>query len=320
MKTDLMQMFGLTVPILQAPIGGAATPELVMAVSRAGAMGSMALTWTPPDEAAAHIAALNSTGLVYFVNFVLRFGTAAARSALMARPPCLTLSWGCDSGTIALAKAQGVRVGVQVGSAAGAAAAIAAGADFVIAQGMEAGGHVQSTTPLSQLLPAVLAVAGPVPVVAAGGIATAAQIADCLKQGAQAVMMGTRFLATEESLAHPDYKQALVAAGGGDTSLTICFDLTWPFALHRVLRNSTLEAWEAAGHPAPPTRPGEGDMLFHQNGNPVLRYSDDPPHAGAVGDVRAGCLYAGTGVGLIDRIEPAGALVHRLWEEACRMP
>ena len=314
-----MQMFGLTVPILQAPIGGAATPDLATAVGRAGAMGSVALTWTPPAEAATQITALNSTGLAYFVNFVLRFGTAAARSAVMARPPCVTLSWGCDSDTIALAKAQGVRVGVQVGSARGASAAIAAGADFVIAQGMEAGGHVQSTTALSQLLPAVLAVAGRVPVVAAGGIASAAQIAACLKQGAQAVMMGTRFVATEESLAHQDYKQALVAAGSADTSLTICFDLTWPYALHRVLRNGTLEVWEAAGHPAPPNRPGEGDMLFRQSGNPVLRYSDEPPHAGAVGDVRSGCLYAGTGVEHVDRIEPAGALVQRLWAETRRM-
>ncbi len=319
MQNDLMHWFGLTVPILQAPIGGAATPELVEAVGRAGAMGSLALTWTPLDEAADQIARLNATGLPWFVNFVLRFGTSVPRAALMHRPPCITFSWGCDADTIALAHAQGIRVGVQIGSAAGAAGAIAAGADFVIAQGMEAGGHVQSTTPLATLLPAVLATAGPVPVVAAGGIAGASDIAACLQQGAQAVMMGTRFVATEESLAHPDYKQALVAAGADDTSFTLCFDLTWPFALHRVLRNATLEAWEAAGHPAPPFRPGEGEVLFHQNGQPVLRYSDEPPHAGAAGAVAEGCLYAGTGVGFIDRIEPAGALVARLWAETQRL-
>ena len=310
-----MRMFGLTVPILQAPIGGAAPPELVQAVSHAGAMGSLALTWTPFTEAADQIATLNATGLPYFTNFVLRFGTSGPRAALRHRPPCITLSWGCDAETIALAHELGIRVGVQVGSAAGAAAAIAAGADFVIAQGMEAGGHVQSTTPLARLLPAVLATAGQVPVVAAGGIASAGQIAACLKQGAQAVMMGTRFVATRESSAHPDYKQALVAAGSDDTSFTLCFDLTWPFALHRVLRNATLEAWEAAGHPAPPFRPGEGEVLFHQNGQPVLRYSDDTPHASAAGDVQGGSLYAGTGVGFIDKVEPAGAVVARLWAE-----
>ena len=315
MQNDLMQWFGLTVPILQAPIGGAAPPELVEAVGRAGAMGSLALTWTPLDTAADQIARLNATGLPWFVNFVLRFGTSMPRAALQHRPPCITFSWGFDAETIAMAHAQGIRVGVQVGSAAGAAAAIAAGADFVIAQGMEAGGHVQSTTPLAQLLPAVLAIAGSVPVVAAGGIAGAAEIAACLKQGAQAVMMGTRFVATEESSAHPDYKQALVSADAKDTSFTLCFDLTWPFALHRVLRNATLEAWEAAGHPAPPHRPGEGEVLFHQNGQPVLRYSDEPPYVGASGEVGDGCLYAGTGVGFIDRIESAGALVKRLWAE-----
>ncbi len=315
MQNDFMRWFGLTVPILQAPIGGAATPELVAAVGRAGALGSLALTWTPAEEAAGHITALNATGLPYFVNYVLRFGTAAPRAALQHRPPCITLSWGIDAETIALAKAQGIWVGVQVGSAQGAVAAIAAGADFVIAQGMEAGGHVQSTTPLATLLPAVLAVAGRTPVVVAGGIARAEEIAACLKQGAQAVMMGTRFLATPESLAHDSYKQALLAAGAGDTSFTLCFDLTWPFALHRVLRNSTVEAWEAAGQPAPPDRPGEGDLLFRQGGNPVLRYSDDPPHRDALGDALAGCLYAGQGVQHIDRLEPAGALVARLWAE-----
>ena len=315
MQNDLMQWFGLTVPILQAPIGGVATPELVEAVGRAGAMGSLALTWTPLDTAADQIARLNATGLPYFVNFVLRFGTTVPRAALKHRPPCLTFSWGCDAQTIALAHDQGIRVGVQVGSAAGAAAAIAAGADFVIAQGMEAGGHVQSTTPLASLLPAVLATAGQVPVVAAGGIARAADIATCLKQGAQAVMMGTRFVATDESIAHDVYKQALVAAAVDDTSFTLCFDLTWPFALHRVLRNATLEAWEAAGHPAPPFRPGEGEVLFHQNGQPVLRYSDEPPYVGASGEVGDGCLYAGTGVSHIAQVEPAEAMVRRLWAE-----
>ena len=319
MQNEFMAWFGLTVPILQAPIGGAATPELVAAVGHAGALGSLALTWTAPEAAAAQITALNATGLPYFVNFVLRFGTAAPRAALKHRPPCLSLSWGIDPETIAMARALGIRVGVQVGSAAGAMAAIAAGADFVIAQGMEAGGHVQSTTSLASLLPAVLAVAGPVPVVAAGGIARAEEIVACLKQGAQAVMIGTRFLATPESLAHDCYKQALLAAGAGDTSFTLCFDLTWPFALHRVLRNGTLEAWEAAGQPAPPDRPGEGDLLFRQGGNPVLRYSDEPPNRDAVGDVLAGCLYAGQGVQHITSVEPAAALVARLWAETQKL-
>ena len=94
MQNDLMRWFGLSVPILQAPIGSAATPELVTAVGSAGAMGSLALTWTSQEVAAQHIAALNATGLAYFVNFVLRFGTAAPRAASVLRPPCLTLSFG----------------------------------------------------------------------------------------------------------------------------------------------------------------------------------------------------------------------------------
>ena len=314
-----MSWFGLSIPIVQAPIGGASNPALATEVGRAGGMGAMALTWTPPDLAAEHIAKMKEAGFPFYVNFVLRFGTAALASAAACEPPAITLSWGIDADAISLVKSHGVRVGVQVATPAGAAAAIDAGADFLIAQGIEAGGHVQSTTSLPKLLADVVEVAGLVPVLAAGGIGSAHDIAARLAQGAQAVVMGTRFVATTESRAHEVHKQAIVEAGQDSTVFTNCFDGDFPYAMHRVLRNSTLDAWEAAGCPEPPHRPGEGDVLFHHGDSAILRYGDDGPLEGATGDIEAGCLYAGMGVTHIDKVEPASVMMKRLWAETVEL-
>ncbi len=315
MRNEFMDWFGLTIPIVQAPIGGASNPVLATAVGRAGGMGAMALTWTPPVVAAEQIATLKEAAIPFYVNFVLRWGTAALESAAKCEPPAITISWGIDADAILLIQSHGAKAGVQVASAAGAAAAIEAGADFLIAQGIEAGGHVQSTTALAKVLEEVVEVAGAVPVLAAGGIGSAADIAARLAQGAQAVVMGTRFVATAESRAHEVHKQALVEAGADSTVFTNCFDGDFPFAMHRVIRNSTFEAWEAAGCPEPPNRPGEGDVILHHGDKPILRYGDDGPLEGATGDIEAGCLYAGMGVTHVDAVEPAGVMMKRLWAE-----
>jgi nitronate monooxygenase len=310
----LCALTGQRLPIVQAPIGSAATHDLVAAVCLAGGLGGLALTWASPDEAKERVTALRQTvsGAAFFANFVLHFPCEALGAALEAGVPVVTFSWGIDAARIAQAHRGGAKVGVQVGNAEGARQAIDAGADFVIAQGLEAGGHVQSTTPLAILLPQVLAAAGNRPVLAAGGIATAAGISQAISFGAAGAMLGTRFLATREAAIHPDYKAALLAAKAEDTTFTNCFDGVWPFAMHRVLRNSTFTAWEAAGSPQPPHRPGEGDVVFHQQGTNHLRYNDDTPGPGATGDITGACLYAGTSVNDIDRIESAADLVTRL--------
>jgi nitronate monooxygenase len=316
MQNRFMDWFGLSAPILQAPIGSLASVELVTAVARGGGIGSLAMTWTDRDEGMAKVAALKAAGVPYFFNFVLRFGTEKPGWYRDAGLPAVTLSWGIDAGLIAAFRKAGTRVGVQVGSAAGARAAIAAGADFIIAQGIEAGGHVQSSTPLAKLLAETVALAGNMPVIAAGGIATSADIIRVLKAGAQGVLMGTRFVASAESQAHDTYKQALVSARSDDTVYTHCFDIGWPYANSRVLRTSTLEMWEAAGNPAAPNRPGEGDILFHNGNDPQVRYADTPPAANATGDLLAGCLYAGTSVDGITSVKPAAEIVSSLWAEA----
>jgi len=316
MRTLLMDWFDLTAPILQAPIGGADTLELVTAVGAAGGLGSLPMTWAGRDDGLRSVEQLNRARCPYFLNFVLRFGTARPSWYLDRGVKAVTLSWGIDRDLILALKADGMRVGVQIGNVLGARRAIEAGADFIIAQGIEAGGHVQSSTPLRRLLPEVIAIAGATPVVAAGGIADGAGVAAALRAGAQAVMLGTRFVASEESRAHPAYKQALVSAGADDTVYTNCFDLDWPYAMHRVLRNTTFMDWEAAGCPAAPNRPGEDDIVATAPQSSIRRYCDTSAFAGCDGDVTATCLYAGTGVDRIGSILPARTIVETLWTEA----
>jgi Nitronate monooxygenase len=219
MRTAFMEMFGLSAPILQAPIGGCGTVELVAAVGRAGGLGSLAMTWTGRDEGMAKLAQLKTANVPFFFNFVLRFGTEKLPWYYDSSLPAVTLSWGIDAAIMAAFKRHGTRVGVQIASVEGALGALDAGADFIIVQGMEAGGHVQSSTPLARLLTEIIPLAGSVPVVAAGGISTAPDIARVIKAGAQAVMLGTRFVASAESAAHELYKKALVAAKPEDQSI-----------------------------------------------------------------------------------------------------
>ena len=300
--------------IIQAPIGGLATVELVSAVSDAGGLGSLALTWTDASTAARLVAAVKTrTSAAFAANFVLAFESTALTAALEAGVPVITFSWGLPGGLVRTVHSFGAAVGVQVGTVEGAKHALDQGCDFVICQGIEAGGHVQSSMPLRELLPALVAEARTVPVAAAGGLADREDVKEVASLGAYAAMLGTRFVASTESGAHPAYKAALVASESSDTVLTGCFDGGWPYALHRVLRNATLASWEAAGCPPSGRRPGEGDVVARQETAAIIhRYDDIPPSSGTQGDVTACCLYAGTGVGKITDVLSAGALVKEL--------
>jgi nitronate monooxygenase len=311
--------FPVGVPIFQAPAGSVAGPELAAAVSRAGAIGAMGLTWTAPELAAEQVRDVREqTTNPFQVNFALAFPPLALPAALAAGAPIVTFSWGDPAPYIEQVRAADAYVGVQVTNVAGVRYAIDLGVDFLICQGIEAGGHVQSSRPLWQLLPEIVEAAGNRPVVAAGGIGEGAGIARALAVGAAGAMLGTRFVATQESRAHDDYKRALVAAKAGDTALTVCYDGGWPYAAHRVLRNSTLELWEAHGCPPVGRRPGEGNVVAAtQAGDPIYRYEDTAPRRGMAGDIAAMCLYAGTDCSAIRDVPAAGALVTRLWQETC---
>ena len=305
-------------PILQAPIGSFATVALAAAVSNAGGLGSLALTWTDLSTAVSRVKTLKAaTPSPFFVNFALAFEPRALEPVLNAGAPAVTFSWGLPGKLVNLVHSFGAAVGVQVGTLAGATSALDDGCDFLICQGIEAGGHVQSSIPLRELLHVVVAEARGIPVIAAGGLADGADIAEIMRLGANGAMLGTRFVASTESYAHPSYKSLLVQSSGRDTVLTSCFNGEWPLAPQRVLRNRTLNEWERTGCAPPGKRPGEGEVTVRQaDGKPILRYDDTPPNAGMVGDVLSCCLYSGAGVEKIRAIKPAQALVDELCRDA----
>jgi nitronate monooxygenase len=158
---------------------------------------------------------------------------------------------------------------------------------------------------------------GPTPVVAAGGIADGRGLAAVLALGASAAWLGTRFVMSTEAPAHPRYRELLVAASETSTVHSSLFDVDWPDAPHRTLRNSTVIAWEAAGRPPPGQRPGEGQVLATDGaGDPIERYTSTSPRADVTGDVEGLSLWAGQSAGLVDTIQPAGEIVRQLAEEA----
>lgn len=311
-------MLGARIPILQAPISGSAGPELAAAVANAGAIGGLALTgWSGPDAAERIAQTRALTDGPFFINLLLAFEPECLDAVLASAVPIVTFSFGDAGDLIKRVQGAGKRCGVQVGNLAGAEQAARQGVDFIICQGVEAGGRVQSTQPLASLLTAVREAALGVPVVATGGIGSGRSIRAALDLGATGVMLGTRFLATQESRAHEVYKQRILDSTAADTALTLCFMDGWPNTAHRVLRNATLEAWEAAGCPAPGHRPGEGDIVATMpDGEEIPRYLMYQPIAGYSGQVEELPMYAGTSCGEIHDMPTAGELVQTLWREA----
>jgi nitronate monooxygenase len=319
----LMALFKLDYPIFQAPHGPAATnPSLAAAVANAGALGALALTRSTPQAARAAVSRTRElTKRSFLVNYLLAFDPVSLPEALDAGAPVVQFSWGLPTeAMMSAARTNGTRVGVMIGNAKGARAALDLGADYLVCQGTEAGGHVQSSTPLYELLPAILDEAKDVPVLAAGGIAHGQAIRKALLAGASGTVLGTRFVATQESLAHPDYEQELLKARAKDTALSVCFQDGWPGATHRALRNGTFVRWEAAGCPPVGKRPGEGDVLAtHADGSPVTRYNNYTPGSDLKGSIAELVMYAGEGVGEIRDLPSAGELVRRLWTECLDM-
>jgi nitronate monooxygenase len=300
-----------TVPVMQAPVGPAATPELAAAVSAAGGLGSLGASWTEPGQLREQIGAIRRlTDRPFFVNLVLAFDQEERLELVCEEGvPIVAFSWGVERRLVERAHAAGCLVVAQAGSVGEGRVAVDAGADALIAQGVEAGGHVQGETPLLDL---VAGLRGGVPVVAAGGIADGEGLRRALAAGAEGVVMGTRFLATPEADVHAEYADRLLAAGPDDTVLTSLFDGGWPGAAHRVLRNSTYRAWEEAGSPESGVRPNEGEIVAETDGAPIARYSADEPRRSTTGDIEAMCLYAGRGVGRITTVEPAAEIVARM--------
>jgi nitronate monooxygenase len=315
-----MTLFGLEYPIFSAGMGQSAVPELAIAVSNAGALGAIGTgSNAVADVVRQRVTQVRSaTSRPFAVNFLLAFDPVTLPIALDAGAPIIQFAWGIPSAdVVATVRKTGAKMGIQVSSAAGAQRALDVGADYLICQGIEAGGHVQSTSALYEVLPAVVDVAKTVPVLAGGGIANGAHIRRAILAGASGVLMGTRFLATREAGAHEAYKAAIIQAKSSDTVLTVCFQDGWPNAPHRALRNRSLAGWEAAGCPPAGKRPGEGDVLTTDivTGAVKRRYGAVSPVANDRGAVTELALFAGQGVDAIRDVPSAGELVARLWKE-----
>ena len=314
----LTELLHLSVPIVQAPMGGIAGPRLAAAVSNVGGLGLLPIWPMQLDAAARQLTELRqATAAVFGVNLNVAFGPEAHLDlALDLSVPLIHFFWGDPAPHIARARSKGALTMATVASSLEAQRARDAGVDILVAQGLEAGGHVRGTIGLAALLPMVVDASGGLPVVAAGGIADGRGLASSLMLGASGVMLGTALLVADECDAHPQYKQAILDAGEEDTAYGTLFDVGWPNAPCRVLRNSTVKAWEAAGSPPSGKRPAEGDIVAHAGSTPIPRYSATPPSRNVEGQIEAMALYAGQGVGLVKTPAPAASIISKMAEDA----
>ncbi|WP_214366721.1 NAD(P)H-dependent flavin oxidoreductase [Pseudonocardia sp. H11422] len=305
--TRFTELVGCDVPIQQAPMGPISSTELATAVARAGGLGTVAvLPGLAPDDLAEYLDTMtDGASGTFAVNFLTDDVDPKAVQVAAARVRVVDFFWSTpDRALVDVAHSAGALVSWQIGSVADAVAAVDAGVDIVAAQGTEAGGHIRGRTALLPLLSAVLE-AVPVPVLAAGGIADPRALAAVLAAGAAGARIGTRFIAAQESGAHPDYVAAVLDAAADATEITDAFAVcplcaTLPRA--RVLRSAiaavgAVDADEVGTMPAP-----DGTAA-------VPTHFGMPPHRGVRGRIHAMALYAGQSVGLVNEVMTADEIV-----------
>jgi nitronate monooxygenase len=322
MQTALCYHLGIQYPIIAAPMGPDLTgPEFVAAVSNAGGLGILQAQLCPPQFFRREIRRVRElTDKPFGVNLILHFPVEEhVVICLEERVPIISLFWGDPAPVVERAHGLGAKIFHQVGSVVDAENAAAAGVDVIIAQGIEAGGHVAGEVSTMALVPRVVDAVAPLPVAAAGGIADGRGIVAALALGAQAAVVGTRFLASTESRAHPHYKEKLLTATEEDTVRTTLFGFGWPNAPHRTLRTAFVEQWlgrEARGQESRPDEPKIGETVIGGQPMPMLRFMGFPPNFDAKGDIDSMDLLAGQGVGLVRTVKPAAQIVHELVAEA----
>jgi NAD(P)H-dependent flavin oxidoreductase YrpB (nitropropane dioxygenase family) len=302
LRTAVCSLLGIDVPILQAGMATSTTAELVAAVSSAGALGIIGGLNRTPDELRREIRRVRElTSRPFGVNHVVcLIDKAAVEMTLAQRVPVLSLAWGRAPDLTYQAHEAGIKVVHMVSTPEEAGQVAADGADVIIAQGTEGGGHVgmMSTLPL---VPQVIDVVGGVPVLAAGGIADGRGLAAVLMLGAQGALIGTRFLATPEARGRGQSKDVILNALGSQTVASKFYDdvlgRVWPGAIVRSIQHPLLDEWGQ--------RPQDWEEAADQ-----LRPSLEA--AIAAGEF----VLAGESSGLIHDIVPAGELVARIAREA----
>ena len=300
-------MFGLDYPIVLAPMGSVAGGSLAAAVSNAGALGLVGGAYGEPNWLRTELSKVRSgTRRPWGVGLITWHATPeAVQLALSYEPHAFMLSFGDPRPFAPTIKEAGCTLICQVQGTEEGKAAEAAGADVIVAQGTEAGGHgaERSTLPL---VPALVDAVAPTPVLAAGGIADGRGLAAALMLGAQGALMGTRFYAATEALGHESARERIVAAQGRDTRRTRVFDVVrqhvWPQPYTgRAIRNRFMERWDRR----------EDDLAEALD-------EEIPRFRAAVrdGDFDTAMIWAGEGVDLISDVAPAGELVRRIGVEA----
>ena len=304
-ETALTRLLGIEHPILLAPMGSAAGGKLAAAVTNAGGLGLVGSGYANADVIRKELTeAGNARVGVGFILWALE-KTSALDVALDARPAAVMLSFGDPAPFTGRIRNAGCKIICQVQTLAQAREAAAAGADIIIAQGRDAGGHSGTTRGTMGLVPAVVDAVAPIPVVAAGGIADGRGLAAALVLGAAGVSMGTRFTASRESLWDQAMKAATLAAGGDQTEQTRVFDVVrgapWP-AIYpgRALRNA---------------------FSAHWNGHEEALAADQPAQekawlATAADDFATRVVWAGEGVDLIDDMPAASEIIERVIAQA----
>jgi len=309
-RTRVCDILGIDHPILLGGMGSVYSPDLVGAVSNAGGLGALGCHNLSVDQVHAAAGAIRQrTDRNFALNFLIfDIVEESFAAALEEAPPAMAFAWPRPDQDIAAYVRRAHDIGATVTFMAGgvpeARRAAAAGADVIIAQGTEGGGHVGWTATLA-LVPMVIDAVGPIPVVAAGGIADGRGLAAALALGADGVLLGTRFLASLESPLHPNFKQAIVDSDGHDTVLTeipdICQAKIWPGAMSRATRNRFIERW--AGR----------EWALRQNQVEALAAMRE---ARVNGDIEEAPLSMGQDAGLIHDVLPAADIVRRIAEEA----
>ncbi len=311
MSTSFTELIGCTAPIQLAGMGPVCSDELCAAVSEAGGLGQITVAGFPVDVLETrldHIRSLTSkpTG----ANFVIPYLDRECLRVVASVARVVDFFWGDpDPELVAIAHQGGALASWQVGSAEEAVAAESAGCDFIIAQGIEAGGHIRGMLGLLPLLSQVLDRVS-VPVLAAGGIGSARALAAVLAAGAAGARCGTRFVAAAESAAHPVYVDALVKARAEDAVRTDLYHvgcLLCP-STHGVLSSAIEAAQNLDGDIA-------GEFAFAGRRMPIARFQGVPtPVNGMSGHVEAMCCYAGQSAGDVHAVQPAAAIVAQLTE------
>lgn len=314
LRTRCTELLGIEHPIVLGGMGsGATTPPMVSAVSGAGGLGILGVSRYPAERVAAAAEQVRrETDRPFGLNLLLFLSDDAAVDAVLAqRPPVFSTAWPWPEQDLRTlferAHSAGARVVHMVSAVEEAVRAAEAGADVVVAQGCDGGGHVGLVGTMA-LVPMVARAVAPVPVLAAGGIATGAQLAAALLLGAEGVLMGTRFLASDESPWPPSFKRAILESDGHDTELTEIPDIAkgavWPGAFDRARRNRLISDW--AG------RENELRRRRAEVAAAIARAIRDD-------DAELGELNFGQSAGLIDAIEPCGEIVRRLAADAERL-